>query len=149
MNIIIPLGGIGKRFTDNGYKTPKPFIKVFNKEFIYYVIDSIKLKPEDDMYIIYNSNLDPYFKDFKYKHIHLIKLHTDTRGAAETINFGLKYINNNKRCLLLDGDIFYGENIRSYIREPPFSRPSSSGNGDIEGALFYFDFNANSIIIFV
>ena len=29
MNIIIPLGGLGKRFSDFGYKLPKPLIKLF------------------------------------------------------------------------------------------------------------------------
>ena len=28
MNIIIPLGGKGERFKNNGYIDPKPFIKV-------------------------------------------------------------------------------------------------------------------------
>jgi NDP-sugar pyrophosphorylase family protein len=31
MNIIIPLGGIGKRFAEEGYTRPKPLINVLGK----------------------------------------------------------------------------------------------------------------------
>ena len=32
MIVVIPLGGIGKRFSDVGYDLPKPLIKVQGKE---------------------------------------------------------------------------------------------------------------------
>ena len=35
MNIIIPLGGKGERFK-NEYRLPKPLIKIFDKEMIFY-----------------------------------------------------------------------------------------------------------------
>ena len=35
MIIIIPLGGVGKRFSDLGYTDPKPLIKVQGKEIIF------------------------------------------------------------------------------------------------------------------
>ena len=43
MNILIPLGGIGKRFSDEGYSFPKPLIKIFDKTMIEHVIDSLHL----------------------------------------------------------------------------------------------------------
>ena len=36
MIIIIPLGGVGKRFSDLGYTDPKPLIKVQGKETVSY-----------------------------------------------------------------------------------------------------------------
>jgi NDP-sugar pyrophosphorylase family protein len=35
MNIIIPIGGIGQRFKDEGYLLPKPLINVLGKPMIY------------------------------------------------------------------------------------------------------------------
>ena len=58
MNIIIPLGGIGKRFSDNGYTKPKPLIKVLGKEIIFWLLDSLKIKDSDNVYIPYNEYLD-------------------------------------------------------------------------------------------
>ena len=34
MNIIIPLGGKGERFSKNGYDRPKPLIPIFDKRMI-------------------------------------------------------------------------------------------------------------------
>lgn len=41
VNIVIPLGGAGKRFSDAGYKESKPFIDVDGKSMIKTVIDNL------------------------------------------------------------------------------------------------------------
>jgi dTDP-glucose pyrophosphorylase len=41
MNVLIPLGGLGKRFADEGFKDPKPLIKLEGKEMILHAIDSL------------------------------------------------------------------------------------------------------------
>ena len=59
MIIIIPLGGVGKRFSDLGYTDPKPLIKVQGKEIIFWVLDNLKLK-KDKLYIVYNNQLEKF-----------------------------------------------------------------------------------------
>jgi len=41
MNIVIPMAGLGKRFTDNGYDLPKPLIDVCGKPMVQQVIDNL------------------------------------------------------------------------------------------------------------
>ena len=122
MNIIIPLGGKGERFK-NEYRLPKPLIKIFDKEMIFYVLDNLNIQPEDKIFIIY-YNLDEY--DFqkiilhKYPNIHFITLHKQTKGAAETIYLGLeqiKHITTCKKCVLLDCDTFYTDDILNLYRK--------------------------------
>ena len=60
MNIIIPLGGKGERFLKEGFLNPKPLIRVFNKEIIFYVLDNLNIRKEDCIFIIYKSELDTY-----------------------------------------------------------------------------------------
>jgi dTDP-glucose pyrophosphorylase len=128
MNIIIPLGGKGERFQKEGYIDPKPLIKVLYKEILFYVIDNLNLKDEDNIFIIYNKYLDKYnFSNIikiKYPNIHLIKLENDTKGATETIYIGLSEIiknsidiNIHKKCMLIDGDTFYTESIIDKFRD--------------------------------
>lgn len=132
MNIIIPLGGKGERFKQEGYNEPKPFIKVLDKEILFHVIDNLflnkdsdsesdpysELKSDINIYIIYNKDLDDHnfcirIKE-RYPKINLIKLDYDTRGAAETIYIGISEIikeSSIKKTLLIDGDTFYTKNI--------------------------------------
>ncbi len=48
MKIVIPMAGTGQRFTDKGYITPKPLIKVDDKPFIEHVV---KLFPNEENFI--------------------------------------------------------------------------------------------------
>ena len=86
MNIIIPLGGKGERFKNNGYNTPKPLINIFEKQMIFYVLDNLKFIEQDNIFIIY-YNLDDFEEIIlnKYPKTNFIKLNEQTRGAAETI----------------------------------------------------------------
>ena len=76
MNIIIPLGGFGKRFKNDGYTTPKPLINIFGKPMIFYLIDNLYLKKDDNLIIIYNKELNNYSFDKilkeRYNNIQLI-----------------------------------------------------------------------------
>lgn len=115
MNIIIPLGGKGERFQKEGYNTPKPLIMVGHKEMIRYVIDNLVLREDDTISILYYEKLDrdnfsavikKYYPDVK-----LVPIPFQTRGAVETIDYGLRCCSKNfqgdKKCLLLDCDAFY------------------------------------------
>jgi HAD superfamily hydrolase (TIGR01509 family) len=122
MNIIIPLGGKGERFKNNGYMLPKPLIQIYSKEMIFHVLDNLNFKDEDKVFIIY-YNLNNYeFKNIilkKYPLINLIELQKQTSGAAETIMIGLENIlkkTNNKKCVLLDCDTFYTQNVLDLYR---------------------------------
>ena len=44
MNIIIPLGGKGERFSKNGYLQPKPLIPIYDKCMIDYVLDNLNTR---------------------------------------------------------------------------------------------------------
>ena len=46
MIILIPLGGTGERFKNEGYNIPKSLIKVSSKEIIYHLIDNLKITKE-------------------------------------------------------------------------------------------------------
>lgn len=141
MIIVIPLGGIGKRFADVGYNDPKPLIKVLGKEIIFYLLDNLKIRKQDQLYIVYNKNLEKFsFEDqlSKYVELNFLKLNRQTSGPVETIYRITKILNKNKKkdgLLILDGDTFYRKNIirminhkyhsifyhQTKIKEPIFS----------------------------
>jgi HAD superfamily hydrolase (TIGR01509 family) len=134
MKIIIPLGGKGERFAKEGYKTPKALIPIFDKTMIECVIDNFKasLENDDKVYIVYNKELDgndgvfsKFILDKYYKNmnINLIKLERDTLGAAETLYIGIENIlknglraNTRRKCVILDCDTFYTDDILDMFR---------------------------------
>jgi len=125
MNIIIPLGGKGERFSKHGYLEPKPLIQIFEKRMIEYVFDNLTFTNEDKLFIIFNKELNNFgFSEFinkKYPFIRLIEI-GDTKGSSETLYLGINYIINNfeynEKCLILDCDTFYTEDIISIFRQP-------------------------------
>ena len=156
LNIIIPLGGKGERFQKEGFTVPKPLIKIFDKEMIFYVLDNLNIKDEDNIYIIYHYSLDEY--DFcniinsKYPRIIFIKLDKQTLGAAETIKIGLEHIipmaqqtgdstSNtllNKKCILLDCDTFYTSDILQSFR-----------NIDTNAVFYVKNYDTNPIFSYI
>lgn len=119
MNIIIPLCGKGERFSKH-YDEPKPLIRIFEKELLFYTLDNITMnKTNKNIYIIINKNTldveDIIHK--KYKNINIINIVQETRGAAETILIGLSKIlkleYNN--LLIIDGDNYYTNDFISLL----------------------------------
>ena len=120
MNIVIPIGGIGQRFKDEGYDLPKPLISVLGKPMIYHVINSLDLENTDIVYIVYHNHLKEfnfetlikfYFRNVNIKFVSLDYL---TKGAAETVLRGLETFTEDKlndNVLLLDCDTFYSDDI--------------------------------------
>jgi hypothetical protein len=141
MNIIIPIGGKGERFSTNGYKDPKPLIAIFGKPMILHVLDNMRILANDKIFIIY-YNLQEYgFEDIireKYPNIVFITLDKQTKGAAETIYLGLCKILNrttNKKTMLFDCDTFYSQDVISKYR------------GCEQNAIFYVE-NTDPLPIF-
>jgi len=123
MIIIIPLGGIGKRFSELGYRDPKPLVKVLGKEIIFWVLDNLKINDKDKIYIVYNKELDNFdFTDHfgRYPYLNFLKLNRNTSGPVETIYEVTKILeknNDNEGILIVDGDTFYRKNITKIIRK--------------------------------
>jgi len=120
MIILIPLGGTGERFKNNGYKTPKSLIKIFGKPILYYLLDNLNLENVDFVCIPYNSEYSLFNFEDTVKHNYpninfkFIKLEQNTDGAAKTINIGLKSLGDiDVPVLCLDGDNFYTTDIIS------------------------------------
>ena len=137
MNIIIPIGGIGQRFKDEGYDLPKPLISALGKPMIYHVIGSLYLEPTDTIHIVYHNHL----KEFNFEtlikfyfpkiNIKFISLDYLTKGAAETVLRGLETFTEeelNDNVLLLDCDTFYNDDIVAGYKSAP-----------IKNTIFYFN----------
>ena len=119
MNIVIPLGGSGTRFSNSGYIKPKPLIKVLGKEIIFWVLDSLNISDNDTIYIPYNEFLDVFnfseivnslYPDIKLKAI------PPTNGPSETLKLCINEFDIDGKIVLLDGDNWYEDDIIYKVR---------------------------------
>lgn len=112
MVLLIPLGGLGIRFKNEGYKKPKPLIRANGKSIIFWLLDNLNIKDEL-IYIPYNIELQKFnfekllkqrYPNFNLKFL-VIKKSNDVR---ETLLISLSKLNiNDEPILCLDGDNFY------------------------------------------
>jgi HAD superfamily hydrolase (TIGR01509 family) len=109
INIIIPLCGKGQRFLPEN----KPFVKVFGKTILSYVINSLY---GNKIYIIVNDRT--YHKDLEL-YGDIINIQKETIGATETVYECFKKIKLSGPFLIVDGDNFYTENIIEKISQTP------------------------------
>jgi HAD superfamily hydrolase (TIGR01509 family) len=153
MNIIIPLGGRGERFSKEGYLDPKPLIQIFEKKMIEYVIDNLTFSSDDKIFIIYNKKLNlSKFSNLindKYPFIQLIEI-GDTKGAVETLYLGLNIILNtmiyHQKSLIIDCDTFYTEDIINIFRHSETNMIFYTKNYDKEEIYSYIDLDNKNII---
>uniref|UniRef100_A0A6C0HZT6 CHK kinase-like domain-containing protein n=1 Tax=viral metagenome TaxID=1070528 RepID=A0A6C0HZT6_9ZZZZ len=154
MNIIIPLGGKGERFSKNGYTIPKPLIRILDKTMIEYVLDNIHVSEHDHIFIIYNEVLDCHsfvpFLSQKNPSIKFIRIQ-DTKGAVETLSIGLKQIINNgeyyQKSIILDCDTFYTEDILSIFRESDNNMVFYTKNIEEQPIYSYIELDISNQII--
>ena len=154
MNIIIPLGGKGERFLKNGYRQPKPLIPILDKCMIEYVLDNLTISNTNDkIFIIYNVSLDSYdFSEYiknKYPNVQFVKIN-DTKGAVETLFLGITYILNNysynNKCLILDCDTFYTQDIVNIFKNSNENMVFYTKNYEINPIYSYIELNDANVI---
>ena len=127
MIVIIPINGLGTRFSAENYTLPKPLINVLGKRMIFWVIDSLKLTFGDTLVIPYSDQLDYFnFRDivqdqYPNLNINFIPIDRPTKGAAETLLVAIESLGkiDNIPTLVVDCDTFYEDDIAGHFRAYP------------------------------
>ena len=116
MILIIPLGGEGTRFRNQGYTKPKALIPVFGKPILFWLLETIKQTSQNIQHIFI-----PHTKEYEDVHlqaiidhnfpslsVQCITLSKQTRGALETITLCLSTLKiPDSPIMCLDSDNFY------------------------------------------
>ena len=109
MNIVIPMAGLGTRFSNEGFKLPKPLIETNGKTLIEHSISTLGV---EGRYIFitrkynnpeYNELLTKRLKEIQPNCVE-IQLNKPTRGATETALAAKEYIDNNEPLIITNCD---------------------------------------------
>ena len=98
INVIIPMAGAGKRFSDVGYTIPKPFIPVFGKPMVQAVVENLNIDGKH-IFIIQKqhsvgNNLQTFLKSLKPECV-IIEIDELTEGPACTALLAEEHVDDN------------------------------------------------------
>ena len=108
LNVLIPMGGLGTRFTAAGYKTTKPLIEVNGVPMVKKVIDNLNV----DANFIFVVHRDHYEQYNLQSYLSLmapgcqIIVEDVRKGAAPGTLLAKELINNDKHLLIANSDQF-------------------------------------------
>jgi dTDP-glucose pyrophosphorylase len=121
MNIVIPMAGLGSRFSKVGFQKPKPFIDILSKPMIVRVLENLKI-PDAKYFLIARKEHLEIEKDlvnyisnkYNVKFIGIDKL---TEGTACTVLYARKYINNEDPLLIANSDQIVDFSVIDYVSD--------------------------------
>lgn len=143
MNIVIPMAGLGTRFSNEGFNLPKPLIETNGKTLIEHSISTLGVEGK---YIFitrkydnpeHNILLTKRLKEIQPNSIE-IQLNEPTKGATETALAAKQYIDNNEPLIITNCDqitdwdaskfneFISNPNIEGVVVTYPSSNPKNS-----------------------
>jgi len=107
LNVLIPMAGLGSRFTQAGYTFPKPLIEVHGKPMIQVVIENLNI---DANYIFLVQK--EHYEKYNLKHLlnliapncKIVQVDGITQGAACTTLLAKEYIDNDLPLVMANSD---------------------------------------------
>ena len=108
MRVIFPMGGTGKRFTDAGYKIPKPFLTINGKTLVEMAINSLgNLYPL--VFVCREEYADQLAQIAPKGRSTIIPMQGDTTGPLQTVlrEEVSRVIDSHNPILLMDCDSYF------------------------------------------
>jgi UDP-N-acetylglucosamine diphosphorylase / glucose-1-phosphate thymidylyltransferase / UDP-N-acetylgalactosamine diphosphorylase / glucosamine-1-phosphate N-acetyltransferase / galactosamine-1-phosphate N-acetyltransferase len=119
INIVIPMAGLGSRFSEAGYAKPKPFVDVNGKPMIVRVMENLMYQDARFILVARKEHLQSEHglvreieSEFNAKFIPVDRL---TEGTACTVLFARQEINNDFPLLIANSDQITDIRIHDFI----------------------------------
>ena len=139
MNIVVPMAGLGVRFANAGYTTPKPLIPVLGKPMYAWAVESLPLRDAQSLIFVL-LRTQPGLAELKSdiqarfsKHAPVVlEVPELTAGQAVTVLRARDYISNEAPLLIHNADT-------GFEADPSWAQRALSSGAD--GALLVFSSN--------
>lgn len=109
LNVVIPMAGLGSRFSKMGYTFPKPLIEVRGKPMIQVVKENLNIEA-NYIFIVQKEHYEKYNLQYLLNLIapgcKIVQVDGVTEGAACTVLLAQEYINNENPLLIVNSDQF-------------------------------------------
>ena len=119
-NILVPMAGVGKRFTDQNYILPKQLLTIKGKNLLEISLKSLIFDNEDHLIFIVRKetnlefNIGEIIKNkFEANEITIIEIEEKTRGSVESCLKAKDIINNNTPLIIHTLDVEFFPKIQT------------------------------------
>lgn len=139
MQILIPMSGMGRRFSELGYEKPKPLIEFFGKPMIEHVLSNLGVDNIFTLCVLrahYDADPDLFYRLGKMvRRLNIVFVDKVTQGAAETCLLAKHFIDYESPLMIANCDqmMVWDQN--------GFENFMVSEN--LDGAMFVFDSDSN------
>lgn len=120
IQLVIPAAGLGTRFTNAGYQTSKPLIRVGNIEMILWVISNFALIAGDSVVVISREQDDLEVVSEKISdriNYQNIQVSSVTEGPAATVNLAREILNPELPLIVANSDQYVSSSLEGFIAE--------------------------------
>jgi len=135
INIVIPMAGLGSRFSIAGFEKPKPFIDVNGKPMISRVLDNIGIKNAKFFLIAQKSHLEKesiIVNEIEKKYdANFIPIDGLTEGTACTVLHARKHINNDSPLIIANSDQIVDIDLSKFLMD--------CQNRKLDGSILCFE----------
>ena len=143
INILLPIAGHGSRFSDVGYKLPKPLIRAKDKIIVQKSLDSVEHEDCNLIFIVRQEhitkhNIDTVLKEKFGNDIKLISIEKDTAGAICSCLLAEEHIDNESPLVIFTPDCYF---------EPQFKPKQIDEKYDGMVVVFESDNPAHSYVV--
>lgn len=116
INIILPIAGLGQRFADGGFETPKPLIEVDGKYLVEKSLDSLDTTDSNLIFVVRQEHIDLFSIDTKLKgtfgeDIEIISVDYTTEGALCTCLLAKDLVDNDAPLAIFTPDCYFEPHI--------------------------------------
>ena len=108
-NLVIPAAGLGSRFSDKGYTTPKIFLNINGKKMIEIILN--KFKNQTTTYILGNRHVIGELNEVfaESSNIRLSSVDSVTKGQSDSANLLIEEIENDLPIFIQSADCILGD----------------------------------------
>jgi len=121
LNILIPMAGLGSRFTNAGYEKPKPFIDVAGKPMITRVMENLYVPGAHYILVAQQEHLEKeanLVKEIQDQYdVQFVPIDRLTEGTACTVLLAQEYINSDFPLLIANSDQIVDMDISDFIKD--------------------------------
>ncbi len=121
INIVIPMAGLGSRFSKAGYEKPKPFIDVAGKPMIDRVMDNLNVEGANFILLVRKEHIDNYQEyieslQVKYRSS-IFAISELTQGTACTVLLAREKINNAMPLIIANSDQIVDIDLNEFVSD--------------------------------